>query len=236
MTRLESWTDFKVIVDTFSEPVTYIEFSDRYIVLFTYDAVKYYVVVIKDSGAAVVDFEANYKPAGNVPTKGPTTQLSNVGVVGDRLKVDAELSVNDVTISGGCPTITGDKWRTELDTSDISLSDSSYTTLKTLSTGILESIVIHFSTDRVDVKINVDGTDIFDMNLDDLEDIQVGGSSSSGSGGGTSTGGIMAIKTGSKFCFTPPCGLTYTTLTVSAKAEQSNKKMKNLLVHYVETV
>jgi len=151
-----------------------------------------------------------------------------IGNDGDKLKVQAT-----VVAQSGCPTIDGDKWRTELDTSDISLVNGSFVTLKTLSNGILQSVIIHFSTDRVDVRINIDGQDIFTIDLDDLEDIQVGGSGSSSSGGGT-TGGIMAIKTGSKFCFTPPCGLTYTTLTISARAEQNNKKMKNLLIHYVE--
>ncbi len=135
-------------------------------------------------------------------------------------------------VTPGCPTITGANWRTELDTADIAVSKTSYTTLKTLSDGILESFVIQFNTDRMNVKVTIDGTEIFDIDLDDLEEIQVGGSGSS-SGGGVGIGRFMSVKTGSKFCFTPRCGLSYTTLTISARAKQNNKKMKNILTHYV---
>lgn len=151
-----------------------------------------------------------------------------IGNVGDKLKVTGELVSGDITIVGGCPTIAGTKWRSEMDTTDINLSTTSFTTLKTLSSGILESLAIEFSTDKLDLKINIDGTDIFTINLDDLEELQVGNSSAAPSGG------IMSVKTGSKFSFTPRCGLTYNTLTISAQAEQSNKKMENLLIHYVD--
>lgn len=133
-----------------------------------------------------------------------------------------------VSISNNYPTCAGSLWRTELETSDISLSTSSYTTLKTLSNGVLQSLVIDFSSDRVDVKINIDGTDIFNLDLDDLEDMQVGSSSNA-----AGTSGVVAVKTGSKFSFTPPCGLTYTTLTISAQSESNNKKMSSLLINYI---
>lgn len=153
------------------------------------------------------------------------TDNTLIGNTGDRLKTDTEIS--SINLSGGfpCPTIPGNKWRTINDTSDISLSTSSFTQLKQLNNGVLHSFICDLSTDKVDFKVTIDGTDIINVNIYDLEAGQ--GGSSHGQGGG-----ILCVKTGSKVHFTPPCGLTYSTLTISAQAEQSNKKMSNLIINY----
>ena len=88
-----------------------------------------------------------------------------------------------------------------------------------------------FTSDRVDVKLTIDGQDVFDIDLDDLEDGQTSGSSSAAQN--TGGAGIMYVKTGSRFCFNPPCGLTYTSLTISAKGESNNRKLSSYLIHYV---
>ena len=218
MARKVSWSALKDRQTRLSLPFDWVEESDYYIVkIFTLND-DFETILGKgdDSDSDTTDFETNYK---NSP--------QTIGSAGDRLKVTADISA--ITTSGfPCPTISGDKWRTEVSTTDIGLSTGSYTTLKSLSNGVLQSFILDFSTDRVDVKVTIDGQDIFNLDLDDLEDSQTGSSSNGANG----VGGITYVKTGSKFCFNPPCGLTYSNLTISAQAEQNNKKLSGYLIHY----
>lgn len=215
MARKISWSALKERQSRLNLPFDWIEETDYYVVkIFTLND-DFETVLGKGSGsdADTVDFENNFK---NTPKS---------IALNDALNVNA--NINSVNLDGGfpCPIIEGSKWRTSNDTSDIPLSTSSFTQLKQLNNGVLHSFICDLSTDRVDFKVTIDGVDIINVNIDDLEAGQ--GGSIHGQGGG-----ILCVKTGSKVHFTPPCGLTYSTLTISAQAEQSNKKMSNLIINY----
>lgn len=235
VTRLR-WPEMKTLIDSKSMNVQFIELANFYIVK-AFDGLSIFVLeafVDKDGGSDQIDFEANYKPSANGPLDKLTFDNQDLNVTTELTSLD--LSSGNVPVAativdgGDCPTLNGSKWRTEQSTTDVSLSTVSYTTLKSLSNGTLHSIVLDFNTDRVDVKLTIDGQEIFNVDLDDLEDNQTSGSSSAAQA--TGGAGIMYVKTGSKFCFNPPCGLKYSSLVISAQAEQNNKKLSGYLLHY----
>lgn len=205
MARKVSWSALKDRQARLSLPFDWVEEDNFYVVkIFTLND-DFESTLEKDGNPDTIDFETNYK--NNPQTIGSNNNSISVDVVAQN--------------------IIGSKWRTEIDTADISLPTNSYITLKSLTNGTLTSLIVDFNTDRVDIKINIDGTDILDVDLDELENAQVGGTKD-----GTADD-IICVKTGSKFVFRPPHGLTYTNLVISAKAEVKKKRMTNLLINYI---
>lgn len=223
MLRLENWADFKTVIDTFSKPVTYIQFADRYLVLFTYDALEYYVVVIRDGGADVVDFETNYKPSGNTRTEGQSTYLSNVGLVGDRLKVDAQV----VSTNNDCPTLPP-TFKIEFDESNIDCP-ASYATLYTYSgSGVFHGAVLDFNSDSVRVKLTLDSNVIFELTLDEIESIQSFSSWGCNDNGGSSNNVKMVTKTsGNRLNIWFDCPIRYSS-SVSIEGQRTGSSTKRL--------
>jgi len=229
ITRRVDWATIKQFAQDKNVSIQYVDFGNEYELVAVDGAFIITSVLDKEptDTTELDDFETNFKPAGNakIDLNTYTSNELNVTTVADGLIADDQLPVT--VVSANCPTLTGSKWRTEQSNTEVNISTGSYTVLKSLTDGVLHSIVLDFSTDKMDVKFVVDGQEIFDIDLDDLEDNQ--GGSSNGAAG---SGGIMFVKTGSKFCFSPPCGLKYSNLTISAKSNQNNKKLSGYLIHY----
>jgi len=156
---------------------------------------------------------------------------TEIGHVGDRLKVEAQVTVaNDA--APGCPVISP-KLRIEFDETNITVP-SAYTTMYNYNgAGKLYGFTLDFNSDSVRVRLVIDGTEtIFALTLDEVESIQ------SFSSGGCNDGGVQNINfvtktSGNRFNFTPPCPVEYTSsvLIEAQRSGSSNKTQSRQIVY-----
>ncbi len=219
MSKSVSWTALKERQARLQLPFDWIEEPTYYRVVIADFSSPFFTRLEKDvSDPDTLDFENNFK--NNPQTIGDSNQRINVTSTLENITVD----------SFPCPSIVGTKWRSELSTSDITLSTSSFTQLKSVSgSGMLKAFILDFTSDRVDIRLTIDGQNVFTIDFDDLEGMFPGG----GSDGGPSDECIMWTRTGSRFTFCPPCGLSFSSnFTISAKGETNNRRLDKMLTHY----
>lgn len=212
-TRLELYSEFKQFVDDHSISVEYVEFTDRYYLSAEQGSISFIHILPKDGHSNQTDFESNYKSAGNsLPRRScmsilGSTDNSKIGNVGDRLKVDAQVTPPSSSDNVGCPTIS-DKLKIEHDGTDIIIT-SSYVTLYNYSgSGKLFGMALDFNSNRVKIKLTVDSNVIFDLPFQTIEDIaRFGGGSDKGSN--RDLCGFFRIGASDRIEFCPPCPMAY---------------------------
>lgn len=131
--------------------------ATHYNVFFVENTVEYACDILKGSPEAT-DYETNFQPNVNAQAVVATNIVGiggeEVGVIGDRLKVDAEVTVN-----------AENRFRPKFSysKSDISLSQGSYTDLFNINVdGKVDALSMNFDRDDVFVQIEVDGVVIYD--------------------------------------------------------------------------
>lgn len=136
----------------------------------------------------------------------------------------------------GCPTLS---YKLVHDFSGANITvPSGYVTLFQYSgSGKLIGFVFDFNSQNVTVKLTVDSMVIFELDMNDLEDIQVegggGDDDDGGAGSVTTCGGPVFDTIANKLCYQPPCPIAYDTeVKVEAKrVGGSNRTMTDRIVH-----
>ena len=150
-----------------------------------------------------------------------------IGAAGDRLKVDAQFGSNPG--NPGCP-IGSQKQRIIYSDSDITMP-ASYSTIYSYSgSGVIQGFLIDFNSDNVDVRLTLDSTEeIFELNVDDIDDIQPSGGED---GGPPMMCHILRRHSGSRFevCF--PCPLPFDSdlLIEGRRSSGGNKTMDQYVI------
>lgn len=223
MIRLESWNEYKNVLDEMSMATQYLEYVDRYFLFISRGSVSFFHILLRETpkSSDETDFETNYKaPENNVPLgfRNIITDGSNdVGVTADRLKTDAQFSTS--AQSG----FTYDSnYRVDWSNTEVSLNpvSQSYTQLYNYSgTGKLHEFVFDFDSDSVLIKLEVDGNTIFDIDGDMLDSIF-------SSGEGSATQGAFCLSwnpSNNRIRFTPSLPIKFSSsVTVSSKANSSS--------------
>jgi len=145
------------------------------------------------------------------------TDNTTIGNTGDRLKVDASFS------SGASPNLVKSGLRVEHSNTEIILSNSVYTTIyeQTSEEGKLYAFFIEFSTDDLDIKLEIDGIESFNLNFkNDIEKF------STFNGAGKES--FLGFEyDGNKLQYKAEFPIYYSTsFKISAKAAGPNKKAK----------
>lgn len=94
------------------------------------------------------------------------TDNTPIGNVGDSLKVTGE--IEDKKISS--------KFRADFSETDITVSNGGYTQLYNYNgSGVFYSCGFHFEDDSIFVRLTIDGETIFDLRIDRLDNVRIGG-------------------------------------------------------------
>jgi len=236
-----SWTQFKTLIDTNNLRYKYIERTSAYFITGTDGGFKVTCILFKNATDTtdLDDFEANYKllevivprDANATPlrTLEGATDDTLIGNVGDRLKVDALLSVNDVTVSGGCPT-TSSKFRIVHSESSTPVTANYSTMYSYTGSGVLFGFILDYNSDFVRTKLTIDGTEvIFELTNDAIEDMQsfAGAGCDDNDGSADLLGGFIKKTAGNKLNINFHCPIKYDS-EVKVEAQRSGSYDKSL--------
>ena len=140
-------------------------------------------------------------------TNGPVDTI--VDGIKTRLMVDAKVDAA-AGDGGGCP-VFSKKYRSLFDGATLVLSVAYQTRYIYSGSGKFVGFVIHFSGSDVVVKLSIDSEVIFELNGEDVNDMQIGNPASIGPNAQPTAGGPSWETTGKRIAFSPACPIAYAT-------------------------
>lgn len=146
----------------------------------------------------------------------------------ERLAVDAKFSGTTPGATSPCPTVTN-KLRHEFSKVSQGLN-TSYTTVYTYSgSGAFMGFVLDFDDDDVVVKFSVDSETIFELEAEDIDDIQQDFGSDFGING--NAGGPLWDDDDDKMIYKPPCAISYSSeVKIEVKTTSGTSDLDKYLV------
>ena len=143
----------------------------------------------------------------------------------NRLKVQSQIEVEPDDISS-CP-VMSNKFRVELDETDITVPASFATMYSYSGSGKFFSFIHCYDDDDTEVRLTIDGDVIFSINLEDLDDFEIDGDNDL-------CGWFKLIQSSgdNRFCFCPPCAIRYETsvLIEARRTDSSNNELHRQLI------
>lgn len=151
------------------------------------------------------------------------TDGTEVGNVGDRLKVTGNPSPSD---ANGCPTYSNN-YKIVSDFTNNNISSSNTTVYSYSGTGKFESFHLRFNTQDMSVILTIDGNEMFDVQLDDLDEL---------GDGQDSFGAVLRNTRDDKtILFKPNCPIYFdTSVLLEARADSGTKQLKQYIISVVE--
>lgn len=166
-----TWTKFKALITPKNFKINYIDTSNSYYIWVDEGITTYFCGIEKNDNADQTDFEDNYKPTANNPVITLKDLSDKIGEVQDtptqytllrRLKdVEAGLSGITATMARYRPKFYTSKANIGINGSDTQLVSLDFD-------GQLDGISIAFDKEEVECILIVDGTEIFRVELKDL--------------------------------------------------------------------
>ena len=122
--------------------------------------------------------------------------------------VPFEVTITGGGVSGvGCPSTTK-KIRYDFNDDTVDIEDTLGTLFTRTGSGVFFEGVFDFDSSNIQVKFTVDGSDVvFDIEMNDLRDIQMPAASGQLQG----AGGLEWENAGARLRFKPPCAIPYAT-------------------------
>lgn len=209
-----NWTFIKALVDAGTK-LHYTEDAVQYRLMTFNGQILYETHLFKDSSSVILedatqndldltDFEDNYKPTAN-----PIEKVS----------VEATLvSGSEINIKGGSP-CTSTKLRYDQMTRNQTVANGSYTEVYNYSgTGKVSAIYLKFSFKTMQIKVTVDGEDIFaDLDIEDLP---------KGNGANENTTPFIWRSALNEVVVQFPHSISYdTSVSIYAKGSMNDKKL-----------
>lgn len=231
-----SWAKLKqMLLDKPSSKLQYIDMGGHYVLILVEGSFQLKAKIKKTSPANSnqTDFENNYKSSANQPLSDRRLESQSgqiIGSVGDRIKVDAAMSGGgNPADSPGCATISS-KLRIEHDSSDINVTDSYVTLYNYSGSGKFFGTVLDFNSNKVKVRLTVDGEQIFDLKFQDIEDIARFGANKNGDD--RDMCGFFRVGQADRLEFCPPCAIKYdsSVLIEAVRTTSSTKKLTDKIV------
>lgn len=237
------WDKFKALINDKELSIQYVEIATGYLLILVDGPLTLNCVIPKTSPANVyqIDFEDNYKD--NANQKIDKQEFANsdlrVTTVADTLITDNRIPVEATVIAqNSCPTLPN-TFKIEYDGSNISCP-SSYATLYTYSgSGLFHGAILDFNSDSVQVKLEIDGNIVFELTLEQIEDMQSFSSSGCNDNGGSSNNVRIVTKTsGNRLNIWFDCPIKYTSSIILSgqRTGNSNKTLDRKLVYIVKDV
>lgn len=136
------------------------------------------------------------------------TDGTTIGNVGDRLKVTDDGGSSSGTPGAPC---FSDKYRSLFDGASLALTTSYQTRYTYSGSGKFVGFILAFSGSDLVVKLSIDSEVIFEVNGEDLSDVQIGTPLGSGPNSQPTAGGPSWDTTSKKMSFVPTFPIAYDT-------------------------
>lgn len=217
--RTGDWTEFKNQLSARNGSLQFKEKTNKYIIdLYDGNDIVFRIILSRDGGADVTDFENNFKSSAN-------QKLTNFSYTSGDLNVTAGNDASNPVSANPCLST-----KARIDSyfgPDVDLNNSgeSFTTVYSYSgSGKLFCGMFEFNSDRIQFKLTIDSEVIFDLDLEDVEDFfPSSGDSSGGNTGAGSTCWVSWNASKNTFKFMPTFPIEYSTQVLfEARANSSS--------------
>jgi len=225
------WDEFKNTVEALSLQIQVDTESSVDYAIAAYNGIHKYVCVIAKTeprNTEQIDFEDNWLDTVNSKI---TTEINVNGLNfdGDELKVKAQVqsttpTINNPELEYSFTKVDLPKWNEQF-----------YTVTEISGTGCIHAFHLSFNSDRVIVRLEIDGQEIFDVDCEELEDYTISNNNGNGGGNFGSCMWMHWVKHGDHFVFSPKLPFKYNTsfkIMTKANSNSSSRDLEAYQLNY----